>query len=110
MKQAAKAIASADAQDGLASRDRGWLRDGRALLKGAVRPVLVVVAGVGAQHPLEMPWPEDEHPIEALATHAAHPPLRVRLRPRRSYWGADDFDAFGAEDLVEGGGELAVPV
>src|SRR5439155_21220713 len=36
--------------------------------------------------------------------------FRVRVRVRRSHRRVDDVDSFAAEDLVEGGGELAVAI
>src|SRR6266542_3693808 len=90
--------------------DGNRLDKGRLLLERAVWPVRVVVGDVLAQHPLEVGARNDQDPIKTLATGAADPALRVRLRPRRRDRRPDDPDPFRAEDLVEGGRELAVAV
>jgi len=52
----------------------------------------------------------DQQPVEALAADAADPPLGMCPRLRRPHRRLDQPDAFGAEDLVELAGELAVSV
>ena len=56
---------------------------GRCELEGAVRPVLVVVAAVHAQHSFEMSASEDEDPIEAVAADGAYPALGEGVRVLR---------------------------
>lgn len=45
--------------------------------KRAVRPMMVVMAGIDAKPVLELPSAEDEQPVEALASHAADPALHT---------------------------------
>lgn len=73
-------------------------------------PGPVVVGNVGTEHMLEVPAAEDEHPIQALCSDRADPPLRERVRAGSQDRRLDDSHAFGAEDLVEGTGELRVAV
>jgi hypothetical protein len=75
-----------------------------------MRPMLVVVAAVDAEHVLEMTAPDDEGPVEAVGADRAHPTLREGVRVRGLNWRADDLDALGAEDLIEGVGELGVAI
>jgi hypothetical protein len=78
--------------------------------KRAVRPVLVDVAAVHMEHALEMAAPENEDPVEAVGANGTHPTLGEGVR----VWGLDrranDLDAGGAEDLVEGVTELGVAI
>ena len=75
-----------------------------------MRTVIVVVSDVLDRCLLEMLAPEDENSISALSADGADEPLGERVRSWRSNEGLDDFDALGAEHLVETGGELGVPV
>jgi hypothetical protein len=50
----------------------------------AVRPVSVVMGGVGAEHLLEVAAVDDQDPVEALAAEGADPTLGVRIRIRSS--------------------------
>ena len=43
-------------------------------------PGLVVVGDVGAEHVLEVSAAEYEHPVQALGSDRADPPLRERVR------------------------------
>jgi hypothetical protein len=81
-----------------------------ALAQGAVRTVDVVVIGVLGQYSLEMPAPEDQHPVEHLAANGADPPLRVGIRPRRPHRRAQHLDALGGKHRIERGGELGIPI
>src|SRR6266498_3741669 len=87
-----------------------WLRERRPLSKRAVRSMLVVMPRVGSDDVLEMAAAEDQEVVEAFATEAADPALGVRSRPGRPHRRLDYPDAFGAEDLIEVAGELAVAV
>ena len=75
-----------------------------------MRPVLVVVAAVDAEHVLEVAAAEDEDPVEAVGANRAHPALGEGVRVRRLNRRADHLDALGAEDLVEGVAELRVAI
>src|SRR5439155_1868810 len=80
------------------------------LAKRTVRPMLVVVDRVDGEDALEMTPADDQDPVEALAAYGADPALGVRPRLRRPHGCLDHPDAFGAEDLVELAGEVAVAV
>src|SRR6266508_4691575 len=86
------------------------LAERRPLSECPVRPVLVVVQGVGREDVSEVAAADDQDPVETLAPDAADPALGMRPRPRRSHRRFDHTDALGAEDLVELAGELAVAV
>ena len=58
----------------------------------------------------EVPAPEDEHPVEALAPDGADHALADGVGPRSLDRGSDDHDALGGEEGVEGGGELGVAI
>ena len=75
-----------------------------------MRPVLVVMRDVHGENALEMAAANDEDPVEAFAADAADPALCVRPRLRRPHRRLDHPDPFGAEDLVEVTGELAVSI
>ena len=53
---------------------------------------------------------EDEHPVETLGADGADEAFCVGIRLRRTHGRADDSNAFAAEYLVEGTGELAVSI
>ena len=53
---------------------------------------------------------EDQHPVQALGPYGAHPALGVRVRLRSPDRGLDDPHVLGANHLVEGTGELRVPI
>jgi len=59
---------------------------------------------------LEVTTAEDKQPVETLAANGTNEPLRVGVGLRRPDRCSDDLDPFAAEDLVEGGAELAVAV
>jgi hypothetical protein len=72
--------------------------------------LLVVVAGVLPGDSFEVPFIQDEQPVEAFGTNGPHPTLRVGIGPRRSDACLDHPDALGAKHLVEGRRELGVPI
>ena len=74
-----------------------------------MRPVLVVVLDVLAEHGFELMSSEDEHAVEALAPEGAHERSRWRS-PAAPGAGLADPDALCGEDGVEGNGELGVPI
>lgn len=50
----------------------------------SVQTVPVVVPGELVEHPAELPLPDDEHVVQALPAHRAHPPFRERIRGGRA--------------------------
>jgi len=70
----------------------------------------VVVIDVDAQDTLKLLAAADQEPIEAVAADGADPAFGERVCLRRAERGADDLDAFAAEDLVEGAAEFTVAV
>ena len=63
-----------------------------------------------SQHRHQMPTSKDQHPVQQLPPHRAHPPLRGGVRPRRPHRRPQGSDALRGEDGVEGSGELRVTV
>jgi len=78
--------------------------------KTAVRPMLIVKSDVVAKDGFEMVATENERPVEALFTYGPYPPLRDRVRLRRTHRCLYHLDTFGSEHLVEAGGELRIAV
>ena len=70
----------------------------------------VVVLHVVVQHPRNVASADDEQSVQTLSAQAAEPALHDRVRPGRPHRGAEDPDALRAEHLVDGCGELRVPV
>jgi hypothetical protein len=75
-----------------------------------MRVVPVVMAGVLAEDRPQVPFAVDEHPVGALGSCGAYPPLGIAVRARGPRRGLDHLHALGGGDLVEGGGELGVAV
>lgn len=65
---------------------------------------------VDLQDALKLPAAADQEPIEAVAADGADPAFGERVCLRCAKRGADDLDAFAAEDLVEDAAEFAVAV
>jgi len=65
-------------------------------------PVTGGVGKVSADDGFEVPAPEDEDAIEALAAQRPDEPFRERVRNRCPDRCPEDGDALGSEDLVEG--------
>jgi len=86
--------------------DRCWHFESKA----AMRPMLVVMPDVVAKDCFEVVTAENERPVETLFPDGPYPPLRDRVRTRRSDGRPDHLDAFGDEHLVEAGGELRVAI
>src|SRR5919106_17962 len=82
----------------------------RPHVKRSMGSVTVVVSDIGLEDGLEMATPEDEDAIEALTPERCHEPLREGVRERSLDRGADDPYVLGAEDLIEAGRVLTVPV
>jgi hypothetical protein len=70
----------------------------------------LVVLGVDPQDMFEMSAAHDQEPVETLVADGADESLRVGVCLRRLHRRVDDRDSFAAEELVEGGGELAVAI
>ena len=82
MDQPTEAISSYDASS--RPDDRWFGRPERGCLpQGAVRAVAVVMIGILGQDSLQLPAPEDQHPVQQLTPNRAHLPLRVRIGSRR---------------------------
>ena len=73
-------------------------------------PGRVVVLHVLVEHLLQVPWSQNEQPVQALAAHRPHPALGHCVRSRCSDRGAHDPHGFGPEHRIEGGRELGIPV
>jgi hypothetical protein len=65
---------------------------------------------VVAKDCFEMMTAENERPVEALFSYGPYPPLRIRVRTRRSDGRLDHLYAFGGEHLVKAGDELRVAI
>jgi hypothetical protein len=79
---------------------------GDALGDALVRPGRVVVRLVFGQDGAQMPFAEDQHPVEELSAQGADEALAGRVHPRSPDGGAHDPGAGGLEDGVERGGEV----
>jgi hypothetical protein len=106
--EAAKQIVAFDLGVGRSNRCVSCF--GRDERERAMRPLRVVVAGLGAEHVLEVAASEDEQPVEALGADGAHEPLREGVGLWRTDRGVDRLNAFAAEHLVEAVAELGVSV
>ena len=83
---------------------------GRPKREAWVRPLTVVVPQVLVEHPLKLTPTPDQPPIQTLLPHRPHPALGERVGVRRLNRGLDDLDAVSGKDVVEGAGELGIPV
>ena len=81
----------------------GW-----SLLTGLVRAVPVVMAGVLAQDRAQLLVAVEQHPVSALGSRGAYPPLGVAVRPRGPRRGLHYRHALAGEDRVEDPGEFGV--
>jgi hypothetical protein len=75
-----------------------------------VRAVVIVVAYVDVEHPLQMSPTQDEEPIETLSPDCPDPPFRVGVGAGRPHRRPQSPNAFTPEDVVKGPRELAVSV
>jgi hypothetical protein len=105
--EAAETIAAADVA---ARRLRDLFRFGRLKRESAVGAFAVVVLDVDGQDVFEVAAPDEQQPVETLVADGTDESLRVGVRLRRLHRRVDDRDSFAAEDLVEGGGELAIAI
>ena len=85
-------------------------RRGHRLAEALVRPRVVEVGDILAEHAREVALAEDEQVVQALTAHAAQEPLAGRIRARRAIGCAQDLTAAGRRDTRESGPELAVVV
>jgi hypothetical protein len=65
---------------------------------------------VAPEYVLEVAAADDQEPVEAFRSDGADESLRVGVPLRRLHRSVDHPDSFAAEQLVEGGGELAVAI
>jgi hypothetical protein len=84
--------------------------DRRGQAQSAVGPLPVVVLDVDPEHPLEVPMPEDEHPIKALCPDCSDPSLGEGVGLGSSDGSADHPGPVGVEDLIEARDVLRVPI
>ncbi len=85
-----------------------WL--GRSKAKPPVWPVRVVVPHVIVQNSLQLAPSDDQQVVEAFAADRADPTFREGVGVRRLDRGQDHGRADRSEDVIEGRGELRVPV
>src|SRR6266516_6201633 len=83
----------------------GW-----PLMPGLVRPVPVVMPGIGPQHGPQMALAVDQHLVCALSPHGPYPLLRITVRPRRPRRDLHGPNALAGEDIIERRSELGVAV
>jgi len=111
VQQPTEAVSSADGRRGrVLERDQIAGRVWCSKAECSVRALAVVVVDVGTERTLELPFAEDEQPVQALLTDRAHPALSVGVCVGRLDRCLDHPDALGAEDLIEGRGVLGVPI
>jgi hypothetical protein len=83
---------------------------GRVLLQRPVRPVRVVVIDVFIKDQPQVPFADDEHPVQALAPGASDPAFGDGVRLGRHDRALDNPPAQRAERRVERLSELGVAV
>jgi hypothetical protein len=71
---------------------------------------VVVVSAVLPEHGPEVPFGDNQHPIQALPSAAADPSLRVRVRPGCHERCQDHLGSVRAEDAVEAAGDLSIVI
>jgi hypothetical protein len=70
--------------------------------------VVVEVAHVLVEDGLGVSFVVDQHPVGAFGADAADEPFCITVRPGRPRRDPDHGNAFGAEDGIEGSGELGI--
>ena len=70
----------------------------------------VVVGDVAGDESFELLLVPDDGAVEEFSSDRSDPSFGERVRYWGSNWGLEDLEAFGSEDLVEGGGELAATI
>ena len=82
----------------------------RSQFQAAMRSVAVVVLDVLSQNCLQMPPVHDQQPVQALAADTGDPAFALSIRIRRPHRGADDLQALGSKDGIDGGRKVAVAI
>src|SRR6266568_3402865 len=83
---------------------------GRLLIPGLVRPVPVVMPGVGPQDRPQMALAVNQHPVGALGRYRPYPAFGITVRPGRPRRGLHGPYTLAGEDVIERAGELGVAV
>ena len=104
--EAVNSLDSADALGPLLGQAGDWELE----VDAAVRAFAVVVLDKLPEHPVEVAFSTDEHPVQALGSGCADKAFGESVRPGRPDGGLDDLGADRAHYLVEGPDELGVPV
>jgi hypothetical protein len=68
-----------------------------------MRPLMVVMVGVSAEHPFEVAAVEDQQPVQTFGADGSDEALGDRVRLWRPHGRLHDPDALAADDLVERG-------
>ena len=79
-----------------------------SLVEVPVRTVAVVMVDVFREHHLKVPPPEDENPVQTLASDRANETLGNRVGAGRSNRRPNDRHSLGGQHPIEGGSELGV--
>jgi hypothetical protein len=74
------------------------------------RPVPVVVSRVFAQYTSQVPFADDEGPVEEFPAQRSDKSFADRVRSGRLRWSSDDLNATGVEYRIEAGDELRIAV
>ena len=61
---------------------------------------------IGRQHPTQVPFAEDQHPVSELGANGQHETFGEAVRTRTARWNLDRCDARIGQDGVERGCEL----
>ncbi len=106
MYQAAEPVAAQN-PDVCVLRGRMEAPGRRTLMERSVRPVGVVVIDVLIKDQQQVPFPGDQHAVQALAAGAGYPPLGDRIGLGRPDRGLDDRCPGHGEQRVEAAVNLA---
>ena len=90
--------------------DDRFVMIGWPLLPGLMRPMSVIVPGVGPKHCPQMGFAVDQHPVRALSPYRPYPAFGITVRPGRPRRNPHDPHALAGEDSIEHAGELGVAV
>src|SRR5262249_45032303 len=83
---------------------------GGPLSERSMRAPVVEIADIFGQDPLQMALIEDEHVIQAVASHGPDPALGYGIGSRRSEWCANLGNTNIAHPTMEWGAETAVAI
>jgi hypothetical protein len=86
----------------------GWTR--RLQSERPVGTVVVVVGDVDLEHLLKVPAAHDEQPVQALGPDRPDPALGVGVGVGRLHRRHKRLGSLRREDVVEGAGELRIPI